>query len=276
MKHLWLAGLVAVTAFAEVNVPEIVQRSVAATDRNWKEAPNYVYTLHEVDKKLDSDGNVKSETINTWEVMVLDGSEYKKLLARNGKPLTPKQKAAEEKKYWAEKWRREHQSPSERATRIAKYEKERKQDHAMMHEMAVAFDYKLVGEGNVDGHDVYILDASPKPGYVPTSRETKVLTGMRGKLWVDKKTDQWVKVEAEVIHPVSFYAVASVGPGTKFMLEQEPVGDNVWLPKRFAVNVNASVFWFSRNSSELDTYANYRRADVEASGNGHKPERAAR
>jgi hypothetical protein len=33
--------------------------------------------------------------------------------------------------------------------------------------------------------------------------ESKVLTGMEGKLWIDKKTLQWVKVEATVIHPVS-------------------------------------------------------------------------
>jgi hypothetical protein len=55
------------------------------------------------------------------------------------------------------------------------------------------------------------------------------------------------------------YAVASVGPGTKFILEQEPVGAGVWLPRHFAVRVNSSVLMFSRNSSEDDTFTNYRR-----------------
>jgi hypothetical protein len=264
MIRFWVASLMVAAAFAEVNVGELVKKSVAATDRDWREAPKYVYTLTEVDEKLDSNGNIKSKTVNTWEVMVLDGSEYKKLIARNGKPLSAKAQAAEEKKFWAEKWRREHQSPSEREKRIARYEKGRKQDHAMMREMTVAFNYKLIGEEKMNGHDAYVLSATPKPDYVPKSRETKVLKGMKGKLWIDKQTNQWVKVEAEVIHPVSFYAVASVGPGTKFVLEQEPVGDGVWLPKRFAVDVNASVFWFSRNTSEVDTYSNYRRADVQA------------
>lgn len=264
MKLLFilLAGGFALTA--QPNVQEIVRKSVEATDRNWKEAPNYVYSLREVEEKLDSHGRVKSKTVNTWEVSVLEGSEYKKLLCRDGKPLSKEEQEAEERKYEAEKQRREHESPSERAKRIAKYQRERKQDHAMMHEMATAFTFKLVREETVDGHPCYLLDATPKPGYVPHSRETKVLTGMRGKMWVDKESYQWVKVEADVIHPVSFYAVATVGPGTKFVLEQAPVGDGIWQPKRFAVRVNASVFWISRNSSEEDVYSNYRRVSGEA------------
>ena len=264
MKHLCLLIAAGFAVYGQPNVPEIIRKSVAATDRDWKEAPNYIYTLREVDEKLDSHGRMKSKSINTWEVSVLDGSEYKKLIRRDGKPLSKEAQAAEEKKYEAEKLKRAQESPSERAKRVGKYQKERQQDHAMMREMATAFVFKLVGEETIDGHAAYVLDATPKPNYVPHSRETKVLTGMRGRLWVDKQQYQWVKVEAEVIHPVSFYAVASVGPGTKFFLEQAPVGDGVWLPKHFAVKVNASIFWISRNSSEDDVYSDYRRAGSDA------------
>jgi len=264
MKQLCLLLAAGFVVYGQSNVQEIIRKSVAATDRDWKEAPNYVYTLREVDEKLDSHGHPKSKSINTWEISVVEGSEYKKLLRRDGKPLSKEEQAAEEKKYEAEKLRRQRESPSERDKRVGRYEKERQQDHAMMREMATAFVFKLVGEQNIDGHAAYVLDATPKPNYVPHSRETKVLTGMRGRLWVDKQQYQWLKVEAEVIHQVSFYAVATVGPGTKFFLEQEPVWDDVWLPKHFAVKVNASVFWIARNSSEDDVYSNYRRIGGEA------------
>jgi hypothetical protein len=235
-----------------------------------------VYTLHEVDQKLDSHAQMKSESVNTWEVSVLEGSEYKKLTRRDGKALSKEEQATEQQKFEAEKIRRKQESSSERAKRVGKYQKERQQDHAMMREMANAFAFKLVGEETIDGHSTYVLDATPKPGYVPHSRETKVLAGMRGRLWVDKEEYQWVKVEAEVMHPVSFYAVATVGPGTKFFLEQAPVGNGVWLPKHFAVKVNASVFWISRNSSEDDVYSNYRRVGGGAAQSKADKERAAR
>src|SRR5579884_2101284 len=96
MKPLYMLLAAGLALGAQPSVQEIVRRSVEATDRDWKEAPNYVYTLHEVEEKLDSHGRVKSKTVNTWEVSVLEGSEYKKLLRRDGKPLSKEEEEAEE------------------------------------------------------------------------------------------------------------------------------------------------------------------------------------
>ena len=114
----------------------------------------------------------------------------------------------------------------------------------------------------MDGRNTWVLDASPKPGYVPPNREAKVLTGMQGKLWVDQATYQWVKVQAQVVKPVSFFGfLARVGPGTKFELEQKPIHDNLWLPAHFSMKVNATALGFiSENSAEDDTYRDYRPA----------------
>jgi len=47
--------------------------------------------------------------------------------------------------------------------------------------------------------------------------------GMTGHLWIDQRDSQWVRVEAEVVRPVSFFGFfAKVGKGTRFLLEQEP------------------------------------------------------
>jgi hypothetical protein len=82
---------------------------------------------------------------------------------------------------------------------------------------------------------------------------------MKGKLWIDKATYQWVRVQAEVVKPVSFYGfLAKVGPGTEFYLEQEPVANGIWLPKVFDVRVRATALGFvSENSAENDSYRDY-------------------
>ena len=131
----------------------------------------------------------------------------------------------------------------------------------MMNEMAEAFAFTFVGEEELEGHKVWVLDAAPKPGYQPKSRETKVLTGMKGRLWVDQATYQWVKVDAQVMKPVSLFGfLAKVGSGTRFVLEQEPVNGSVWLPKHFSMKVKASALGFiNEDSAEDDTYWNYRR-----------------
>src|ERR1017187_4074520 len=184
---------------------------------------------------------------------MIDGSQYNRWIAVNGHPLSPEQVRVEQRKMEAEIQRRVKHSREQRAKRRARYQKERTQDQAMMKEMAEAFQFKLAGEATVNGRAVYVLDATPKPGYVPKTRDTKVLTGMKGKLYIDKADAQWVKVEAEVIRPVSFYAVATVSPGTKFELEQAPVGGGFWMPAHFAVRVNSNVLWVARNSSDDET-----------------------
>jgi len=105
----------------------------------------------------------------------------------------------------------------------------------------------------------WILDAEPRPGYEPSDHEGRVLKGMKGRLWIDKATNQWVKVHAEVVKPVTFYGfLAKVGPGTEFELEQTPVADGVWMPKVFNVSVHASALGFlSENSTDNETYRDY-------------------
>jgi hypothetical protein len=68
-----------------------------------------------------------------------------------------------------------------------------------------------------------------------------------------------VKVEAEVFRPVEFGGfIAKVGPGTRFELDQAPVGGH-WFPMHFAMNVKATVLGlFSQDSTDDETYSNYR------------------
>jgi hypothetical protein len=124
--------------------------------------------------------------------------------------------------------------------------------------MVDAFQFQLAGDAEVDGHACWVLDATPKPGYRPSTREGRILEGMKGRLWVNQRTYQWVKVHAEVVRPVSLHGfLAKVAPGTEFDLEQTPVTD-IWLARRFSVRVKASALgFFSENSTEIDTYRDY-------------------
>lgn len=234
---------------------QIVRRSVQAIQSDWAQAPSYSFEERDVESKHNARATVK-----TYEVLMIDGSPYRRAIARNDHPLLAGEQAEEERKLRAEIQKREHESGRERARRIAKYEKERRQDQAMLMAMVDAFDFQPAGEEAVNGHDCWILDAHPKLGYQPRDRETKVLAGMSGRLWIDKSQNQWVRVKADVVKPVNFFGfVAKVGPGTTILLEQEPVAENLWLPKRFSMHVNASAFGFlDESSTDDETYRDYK------------------
>jgi hypothetical protein len=227
---------------------QIIKRSVAANGQDWNAQLQYSH------RECD----IKGGQSKVFEVLMIEGSPYQRLVAVNGQPLTPDQQQLEEAKYRREVQRRQNESPGERQARIAKYQNNRAEQHLLMQQMVAAFIFKIAGEQQVNGVDCYVLDATPNPDYQPPVEKARVLLGMKGRLWIDKEHYHWVKVQAEVINPVEFgYFLAKVKPGTQFELQQAPVGD-VWLPKHFSETVNASVFGlYGMHSREEEVYSDY-------------------
>jgi hypothetical protein len=193
---------------------------------------------------------------------MIAGSPYERLIAVDGKPISKGQEAAEQQKLEQARKARKAETPDQRRRRIAKYEKDRQRDNAMMGELTKAFDFKLIGQRKIKTFVVYVLKATPRPGYKPPNIETQVLPGMQGELWIDTKTYQWVKVTAQVTRTVSIVGfLAQVEPGTQFELEKMPVDDGIWMPSHFAMKSKAKVLYlFNRASQEDDTFWNYRKS----------------
>jgi hypothetical protein len=251
---LLLAAAGVLASAATPNPDEIIRKSVAATKADWAQTSKYSFVERDVDsKRRDQRG------IRTFRVLMIDGSPYNLVTALNDQSLPAEEKAAEQRKLQKEIGRRQNESERERSRRIEKYRRESERNHEMLQEMIAAFQFRLSGEARVDGHDCWVLDAQPKPGYEPETHEGRVLKGMQGRLWIDKASNQWVKVHAEVVRPVSFYGfLAKVGPGTEFELKQAPVSGDIWMPQAFSVTVRASALGFlSENSTENDTYRDY-------------------
>jgi hypothetical protein len=105
-----------------------------------------------------------------------------------------------------------------------------------------------------------VLAATPRPGYNPPNMASQVLPGMKGRLWIDQKTFQWVKVTAQVIQPVTIDGfLAKVEPGTEFELEKAPIPGGTWQASHFSMKSEAKVLMmFSHDSSEDDTFSDYK------------------
>ena len=238
---------------AQEDAASIIKKSTDVNDRDWVAAPQFDNSERDIDKNGD----------RTYEVTMLFGSPYQRLIAVNGHALGPAQQKEEQKKYESVVKKRQHESPAEKSARIAKYEAERKRDYMLLEQMTVAFDFSLLGEQDLSGHRVYVLKATPRNGYRPPTRDCEVLTGMEGTLWIDHDSFQWVKVQAKVVHPVSIEGfLARVEPGTEFEFEKEPVSEDIWLAKHFSMKSNARVlFVFPHRGQEDDSYFNYHKSN---------------
>ena len=222
----------------------IIHHSIQANDADWKAQTGYSF------RRSDVEGSERQ----TFEVTMLEGSPYERLLALNDKPLSPEHQRQEQDKFEREARERRTETPRQRHARIEKYENDRADENFLMRQLVSAFTFHLTGQEQVEGVDCYVLKATPNPAYRPPVEKARALTGMQGRMWIDKVHYHWVKIQAQVIRPVAFgFILARVKPGTRFELEQTPIGD-VWLPKKFIQSVNASVLGFYNLRSRDETY----------------------
>lgn len=237
-----------------IDIESIVRQSARVTEADQQAGPEYEYS------ETDRDGD---HSYKTYAVHMLYGSPYEELISANGVPLSADEQQQERRKLQEEIARRQQESPGARARRIDEYQKEQTRDRHFVQDFVSAFNFKLIGEQQFEHRTVYVVAAVPRHGFHAPDRDSEVLTGMRGELWIDTKTDQWVKAEAEVTHPVSIAGfLAKVEPGTHFVLEKMPVGENVWLPRHFTMSAKANILFVIRHRKAQDqTFFDYHKAE---------------
>jgi hypothetical protein len=258
-RFINILGIVAViflwfpSAIAQADVAAIIRRSSEANDRDWAAVPEF--DNYERDRNKDGD--------RTYAVTMLYGSPYERLIEVNGHPLPAAKQKQEQEKYDKAVAERQHESPEKRSQRIAKYQAERKRDHTLIEQLTTAFDFRLAGKRVLNGFKVYVLKATPRKEYKPPDRDSEVLTGMQETLWIDQQTFQWVKVEAQVIHPVRIEGfLALVEPGTRFEVEKRPITTDFWFASHFSMKSNAKVMLlFPHRGEEDDMYFHYHKAE---------------
>jgi hypothetical protein len=216
-------------------------RVVADKDlENDKRQRDYTYVEREIQNNLDGKGNKKSTEIKTYEILEIYGEQVRRLIARDDKPLNAKDAAKEEEKVQKVIDKRKNESDDSRRKREEKEAKEREDGRKFVHEIADAYDFKLVGTEQVNGRETWVIDGEPRPGFVPHMKESKFLPKFHGRVWIDKDDLQLSKMDVEALDTVSIGLVlARIHKGTRFILEQTRVNDEVWLPKQINYKFNA-------------------------------------
>lgn len=224
--------LVATVVFAATPDPrEIVLKSSARDSRDLELRRNYTYVEHAESRRFDSKGATVSNERKTYDVTILYGRPYRRLIAVDGKPLPQDQEAKEQGKMDREVARRSKESGRDAERHAASERKELDEERQWRREVADAFDFKIVGEEAVSGHPAWVLEATPRPAYRAKSRRAGILKRMRGKVWISQQDYRWVKMEAEVIDTISFgWFVARLERGTRMNFEAVRVGDELWMP----------------------------------------------
>lgn len=261
MRLLFLLATLGIAHSAAVDPKELVRRSVALEQRSASLPDDFAF-LESVDaKRLNSDGSVRSNESRTHEITMIEGSPYRRLVARNGKPLSPEERSRQEESLRKALEDRRGESPEERARRSQEYEKRRDRYRKAIAEIPDAFLFTLDREELVGARPAYVIEAKPRPGYRSVDRYSKLYTGLEGTLWIDKADDRWVRLEAELVDPVNFgWILVRIAKGARVRMERTRLQQDLWLPSRLWYTVALRIGLVrSYNIEEKATYTNYRR-----------------
>jgi hypothetical protein len=237
-------------------------RVVAEKDReNDKLLRNYTYIERDVEHKLDGKGATKSTEIKTYEVLEVYGEQVRRLTEKNDQALDSKDATKEEEKVQKVIDKRKNESDEDRKKREEKEEKEREEDRKFLTEVADAYNFKLVGTEAFDGRDAWVIDGEPRPGFVATTKEGKYLPKFHGRVWIDKSDLQLAKMDVECLDTVSVGVfLARFHKGSRFMLEQTRVNDEVWLPRVVNYKVDVRLALVKNIDADVEqTFRDYKK-----------------
>jgi hypothetical protein len=239
-------------------VQEIVRRANATLQSDWAADPNYAYVERE---EIQKNGEVTSKT---YRVVYIAGSDYDLPLAIDDKPLPSDREKAELEKLKSEARRRSVESPEARRERIGKYKKQRDENDALVLDFPNAFTFELVREETMNGHPAYVLSGTPKKRTGSLTLAARVLSGMRGTVWIDKENFHAIRVACDVITAVPVYGIlAKVLPGTHIEFAMAPVTDSTWLLSNLSMDLRISKLGlFKSTQVTRSTYSDFRPNDL--------------
>jgi hypothetical protein len=251
----------ATPTLSQDQIRELIRQASEHDIENDKRQRDYTYIEREEQHKLDGKGATKSVESKTHEVMVLYHEPVERLIAKDDKPLSPKDAAKEDERIQKIVDKRKNESEGERKKRLEKEEKEREDDRQFVREVTDAYNFHLAGIENLEGRDAWVIDAEPRPGFEPHRKEAKILPKFRFRVWIDKADTEWVKLDADCIDTVSFgWFLARIHKGSHIEINQTRVNEEVWLPKHVSLTLDARVALLANiNVQEIVTYRDYKK-----------------
>jgi hypothetical protein len=235
---------------------------------------DYTFTERSSEARLDSSGGVKKLKTSVYEVYPSEapGKMYRRLIARDGKPLPPKDLAAQDKEQEDRAERRrlrlENETPADKEKRLAKEEAEKKKEREIVEELFRMDELVMEGREAIDGRSTIRVSFRPRPGYKPASDDARAIQKLAGRAWVDEQNYQLVKIEAELLDSVGVGpgGVIRLQKGAQAFFERRRINDEIWLPARARFFGAAKVLLFIVGRVEVRSeYGDYKKFSVSTS-----------
>ncbi len=194
-------------------------RQLVGLQRRQEEALSlYTYDVTETREDLDGSGRVERRRSRSYEVFHVRGRPVRKLVARDGRPLSPAERETYER-------RARELADAIRSGRAAS-----EQPGVRLSRILERYDFTSGGREQVNGRCALVFDFKARPGDFALERDF-VLRKLAGRLWVDEAEQAVVRVEVHSTGGVSVaLGIAVKVSAAAFKAEFRRMEEGVWLP----------------------------------------------
>jgi hypothetical protein len=200
----------------------MVQRAEEVARAN--EAKKYSYEKRSHTEELDGAGKIAKTTDKLYAVVPIEGVPFSRLIKIQNRDLTEEEIQQQNRK--EEEFRQ--RARSHHGKRKFKGEEDMLNPSLIEH-----YDFKTERRDCVDNRSVLVLSFRPKQAQAEKSVEDKVLNRLAGKLWVDEKEAEVIRVEVGLTEDLSLGLFGMVGSLKRFdfTMERQRLSDGVWVDK---------------------------------------------
>lgn len=212
---------------------------------------NYSFNQKIIKRELTKNGILRETETETSLLTFYKGNRIRRLIEKNGKPLSDKDQEKEdrevqnrikdiEKKIAKDEAKSVDQSasgaPDENSRRIS------------IAEVLRASNLINPRRERLKGRDVIVFDFEPNPNFDFNNAKSflKFFGKTGGVMWIDEKDKQVARLEAELFdsYKIGGGLLAKLRKGASFTLEQDRVNDEIWLPSIADINLSVRVLLF--------------------------------
>ncbi len=203
-------------------------------ERNQKasEAANkdYTYHVHLEQQELDHNGNLKKTTTTDSESLTIDGIRVDRVVARDGKPLTPEQAQKESNRI--------DKQVAKAKERRAKLADEGRNSNSRGDEILTVSRILELGTFSnprrvtLNGRPTIVLDYAGDPKAKTRNETEKVFRDLVGTAWVDEQDRVLIRGQGHFVNDFKIGGglVLSIHKGLSFDFTATHVTANIWLP----------------------------------------------
>lgn len=210
---------------------------------------SYSFTQKSISRKLGKDGVLRETESETIQVSFYKGNRIRRLIEKNGKPLSPSEQTDEDKNVQKRVALIEKKIAKQEAVKAVEQSAAGTPDEdgrrVSIAEVLRASNLLNPRRERFRGRDCVVFDFEPNPNFDYKNAQSflKFFGKTAGVMWIDAQDKQVARIEAVLFDnfKIGGGVLAKLAKGASFILEQERVNDEVWLPTTADINLSVRV-----------------------------------